>query len=286
MRNVLVILSLFMLCNSLVAQEHEIDFKAYNADGDVNKHIISKSLILKNKGGLTNIKTLVGQTNNAKCNISLNTDVNTVVPRSMYKEIKPSVLVVNNIYTYGNNIDAQNNSATAFVLKKEGICMTNAHVFQSYSDDEFIEYVAATVMDYRGNIYPIEKILAFNKKEDIAIFKIKTDKPLKELPVNTNFEVGDPISLVAHPNARFYFFSQGIISRKYVAEISKVDRISITADFAKGSSGGPVCDKFGNVVAMVASTDYIYYRGKQNQQMVIKECIPIKEIFKLIESEK
>jgi len=63
--------------------------------------------------------------------------------------------------------------------------------------------------------------------------------------------------------------------------------MAVTADFAKGSSGGPLLDACGNVAGMVASTTSIYYgteKGqKDNLQMVLKHCVPAASILKLIE---
>jgi S1-C subfamily serine protease len=62
--------------------------------------------------------------------------------------------------------------------------------------------------------------------------------------------------------------------------------MAITADYAKGSSGGPVLNARGEVVGMVSSTNSIYYtreKGQnQNLQMVIKSCVPVGAISKLL----
>ena len=66
--------------------------------------------------------------------------------------------------------------------------------------------------------------------------------------------------------------------------------MSVTADFAKGSSGAPILDLNGNVVGMVASTKSVYYdeeNGLQKDlQMVMKNCVPAKCILDLIEKDR
>ena len=64
-------------------------------------------------------------------------------------------------------------------------------------------------------------------------------------------------------------------------------RMAITADYAKGSSGAPVLNSEGEVVGMVSATNSIYYtreKGQnQNLQMVVKLCIPVAAISKLLD---
>ena len=60
-------------------------------------------------------------------------------------------------------------------------------------------------------------------------------------------------------------------------------RQAISARFARGSSGAPVLDKYGNVVGVVESTFNIDYRpDKPSYQMTVYEMIPVSELYDMI----
>lgn len=65
--------------------------------------------------------------------------------------------------------------------------------------------------------------------------------------------------------------------------------MTITADFAAGSSGAPILSSEGNVVGVVCSTYSIYYDEAEsgdptNLQMVIKYCVPLPVIHEFIQT--
>jgi len=64
--------------------------------------------------------------------------------------------------------------------------------------------------------------------------------------------------------------------------------MSITADFAKGSSGCPVLDEHGTVIGIVNNTESIYYdddghRKQLDLQMVVKNATPSWAVMPMIE---
>ena len=104
-----------------------------------------------------------------------------------------------------------------------------------------------------------------------------------------NDPVGTPVCAITHPTGRFYTLTTGVISRYYMSRKSKSNsakRVSITADFAKGSSGSGIFNDSGNLTAIVTSTSSIYYNKEEgdakNLQMVVKDCVPAESIRDLI----
>lgn len=63
--------------------------------------------------------------------------------------------------------------------------------------------------------------------------------------------------------------------------------MSVTADFAQGSSGAPIVNRQGNVVGMVCSTKSLYHEDpagcQTHLQMVLKNGVPAECIWGLLE---
>ena len=206
----------------------------------------------------------------------------------IYDQCSPSVLVFSGLYKCGKCANWHAAPASGFVITEDGIAVTNHHVLDKSNNET---YVAMTL---DGEIYPVKEVLAASKKDDVAI--VQLDLPqgvkLKPLAVAADAPVGSPITLISHPDRRFYTLTTGIISRYHTMARGNAQSasVTITADYARGSSGAPVLNDRGAVVGIVASTQSVYYTnegGKQeNLQMVFKQCIPSASLLKLIDVKK
>ncbi|WP_184547808.1 S1 family peptidase [Mucilaginibacter sp. FT3.2] len=181
--------------------------------------------------------------------------------------------------------------ATATALTEDGVCVSNWHVFMGMVQPE--EMLAANdsvtfVVTLKGDIYPIERILSFNKNADAAIFKIKTGfDHLSPIPLGNELAVGETVHTLSNPEQYVYYYSKGVVARKTANhKIGPMgNRMEITADYAKGSSGGPILDDKGNMAGMVSTTYSIYAHDQpqMNLQMVVKKTIPAQSIRMLIQ---
>ena len=110
-------------------------------------------------------------------------------------------------------------------------------------------------------------MIVLEKTKDIAILRIEPgNKTLSALPLADTTSPGEEVSVISHPQGRHYCLTNGRISR-YHRETNEEtgetnDWLSITADFAGGSSGGPVLNNKGEVVGMVASIGLIAFLQK------------------------
>ncbi|MCX6978749.1 MAG: serine protease [Verrucomicrobia bacterium] len=171
-------------------------------------------------------------------------------------------------------------AASGFFIGEKGVFVTCAHVIQSADKQIFV------VLTGDGRLTSVREVLAADAIADVAIVRCE-GAGFSTVPVVAEAAVGSGVTVFGHPNDHFFSLTQGIISRYFLDPRPKVgEMFSITADFAKGSSGSPVFDQSGNVIGMVANTQSIYYGEKdghaENLQMVIKNCVSGKTILRLI----
>ena len=205
---------------------------------------------------------------------------------SVYELNKSGILCFGNIYKCDRCDKWHSNIAGGFVISKEGLAVTNYHVMENKKAGAF----GGMTMD--GKIYPVAEVVASSQKNDLAIVQLQGEN-FHPLTIAEGGAVGADVTVISHPEGRFYSVSRGIISRYYTLRAGDERgsfRMAITADFAKGSSGSPVFNQNGAVVGVVASTNSIYYNKKEgierNLQMVIKSCIPSGSILELLNSGK
>ncbi|WP_193212101.1 S1 family peptidase [Luteolibacter marinus] len=205
-----------------------------------------------------------------------------------YNELSKSVFLVGSVYKC-EKCDHWHSGgiATAWCLSEDGLMVTNAHVFAKAKG------AGMGICDRDGKCYPVTEVLAADPHADIALFRVDGEG-FQPLALGTAAEVGTDVSVISNPDRHYFTRTSGEVSR-YCQTPAHGDKkattwMSITADYARGSSGGPVFNPAGEVVGMVATTQTIYYGSdKANDQgpvqMVVKNCVPVDAIRRLLAPE-
>lgn len=266
----------------------------------------------------TSCKGLASQLDRPECEAILpDADVNgqALPADELYADRVPSVLVLATIGTCKDpncqwpGHPVITSTATAFALTDNGLCVTNRHVFADPTEDDEFMVVGTS----RGVVYPIEEVLAATEHDDVAIFRIDTrGDRFVPVPLRAGAPVGTHVAVISHPEQHCFTMTTGAIARRSVRrgdlvgghsmrrsppkatppempiEINNPERltqaIEITAEYALGSSGGPVLDEHGNAVGMVCATDTLYADPdkKSDPQAVVRTCVPAESILHLI----
>lgn len=214
-----------------------------------------------------------------------------LTPQDIYKQRHESALIFGKAGMCGECPDLHVVFvATATPITADGVCFVNYHMVSPIvsrdagkTKNDSIFFVA----DRDGQAYAVTEVLAYSVDDDAAVIKVDTrGNSLSVIPLGAPAEVGQHINIISHPKQMFYTYSQGYVTRNAVYNFPDnpiIDMMEISADFAEGSSGGPVLDDCGNLVGMVRATTTLYH-DEQNRtpQMVRKTTVPVKVLKRML----
>lgn len=274
----LLIASVSVVCTaSAMAAPPVID------DAAIIKSLSSGIGALVDNGKAVSSKVLEKQLNRSKCKLSLPKSSSNKVD-DIYGKCSDSVVAIASVYKCNQCTKWHSSgTATAWILSADGVMVSNYHVFNGRDASGF------GIRTRDGKVAAVTEILAASKRDDIVIFKV-SGSGYKPLNLGKDASVGSDLHIISHPYSRFYTYTSGKVSRYYREHVSGgtgPTLMSVTAEFADGSSGGPVLNSAGNVVGMVSSTQSISPSGKKENntgafQMVIRNCLPVSAIRALI----
>jgi len=207
-------------------------------------------------------------------------------PADLYARARRGIVVVAGLYLCRTCTRWHATVASGFVLTRNGVIVTNCHVLKSEEPQTFV------AMTSDGEILPVREVLAANEADDLVLLQLAgpPGEALTPLPLAAGepaAPVGTRISVISHPERHFYMLTEGIVSRHldWRQSSGTVKRVAITADFAIGSSGAPVLNSRGEVVAVVCATHAVFAgkeHGKREPQMTLKLCAPVDRLWALL----
>lgn len=197
--------------------------------------------------------------------------------------------------------------ASGVVVHPDGVVATNYHVVNASGNT-----VGMAVMTRDKRMYPVREVLAANEETDVALLKLEGAESLPFAYLAADEPVGNPVTVISHPNRKLYMLTKGYVSRYYYRKPG-VTFMNITADYAKGSSGGPLFNQRGQLIGLVSSTTSLSSKSvrlnhvdpvrkdddsqpsevnkrkktmiQQGHQMTLKNCVPVSAIRSLIKND-
>ncbi len=134
---------------------------------------------------------------------------------------------------------------SGFVIDPSGIIVTNNHVIDG------ADQIEVNFPD--GNTISA-KLLGIDKKTDLAVLKVKSDKPLPYVSFGDSekLRVGDWVMAIGNPFGLGGSVTLGIVSarNRNINSGPYDDFIQTDAAINRGNSGGPLFDMDGNVVGI------------------------------------
>jgi S1-C subfamily serine protease len=134
---------------------------------------------------------------------------------------------------------------SGFICSPDGTILTNYHVIRGAS--------RMTARMHDQSIHDVEYVAGFDAQHDVAAVKIDGQGlPSVHVGSSSSIKAGDHVVALGAPLGLESTLSDGIISA--VREAGAFRLFQTSAPISHGSSGGPMFDDYGNVIALVVST--------------------------------
>lgn len=146
------------------------------------------------------------------------------------------------IYTFDEH-GSPAGSGSGFFINEEGIGITNYHVLD--------KSMKAVIKLKNGQEYEIDKVLASDKKWDIVKFSILNEDQAKFSYLefsSKEIEQGDKVYNLGAPMGLEQTFADGLVSS--IRSDSHGQVAQVTIPISQGSSGSPIMNESGEVVAV------------------------------------
>jgi serine protease Do len=188
-----------------------------------------------------------------------------VDPAELFETWAPSVVTVKMKTSFGFG-----GTGTGFIVSSDGLIATNEHVISGGEGLE-VKLFDDTVVD------EVEVLLS-DATVDLAILKVKTDHELVpvELGDSEAVKVGEPVIVIGNPLGLEHTLSDGLLSARRLYEGKRY--IQMTAPVSPGNSGGPVFNRYGEVIGVTVAK--IGYRAGENLNL----AVPVDQLRPLLES--
>ena len=133
---------------------------------------------------------------------------------------------------------------TAFFVRANGVGLTCHHVLS--------DAASAVVRMENGAFFPVEGKLAADPARDLALFKV-AGKGLPTVPLgdSSTLRPGQRVVAITAPEGLENTVADGLVSA--VRELPSGPLVQVSVPLSSGSSGGPILDLSGRVVAVAAA---------------------------------
>jgi S1-C subfamily serine protease len=144
-------------------------------------------------------------------------------------------------------------NGSGFLVSADGYIITNKHVVEDKSRIYRVRFDDGTEK--------AAEVVAVDPSMDVAMIKIKPDKPLAylKLAAGERPNPGALCMVLGYPIASLLDYQMQVTSGE-VTSVSEIDdyQVTLTANTTHGNSGGPIVDRDGNVIGILSAGQSIF----------------------------
>ena len=162
-------------------------------------------------------------------------------PGEIASKYADSVVVLENYNDQGQ----KTSQGSGFISSTDGVMLTNYHVVRGAS--------LMVARSHDQSIHDVEYVIRYDMQHDIAALKMRSGGlPSVNLGDSTTVKTGDHVTVLGAPLGLESTLSDGMISA--VRDAGSFRIFQTSAPISHGSSGGPLFDDYGNVIALAVAT--------------------------------
>lgn len=162
-------------------------------------------------------------------------------PGEIASKYADSVVVLENYNDQGQ----KTSQGSGFISSTDGVMLTNYHVVRGAS--------RMVARSHDQSIHDVEYVIGYDMQHDIAALKMSGGGlPSVNLGDSATVKTGDHVTVLGAPLGLESTLSDGMISA--VRDAGSFRIFQTSAPISHGSSGGPLFDDYGNVIALAVAT--------------------------------
>lgn len=186
-----------------------------------------------------------------------------IVNRNYHSTVVLTMYGQNDNFYFGESSLVEVGAASGIVMTADGYVITNRHCVIDENTGK--KYDRVDVTTYDGTVYEDATVIGVDEATDLAVIKVKaTDLTPAEFGNSDELAVGSRVVALGNAAGLSWTATQGIVSAKardvYEDTGYAIKCLQTDAPINSGNSGGPLLNKYGQVVAInsakIAATGY------------------------------
>jgi S1-C subfamily serine protease len=184
-------------------------------------------------------------------------------PAQIYRARSAGVVTIFSFFDSSASSDARAGQGSGFVVSKDGVVLTNAHVITTAGEGQQGNASPAkeVYVEFRDGQRVPARIVGYDLFDDVGVLRIDAgDHALAPVPLgdSSRVVVGEPVAAIGSPFGNENSLSVGVVSatRREIQSLTSrfdlIDAIQTDAPINHGNSGGPLFDARGRVIGINA----------------------------------
>ena len=184
-------------------------------------------------------------------------------PAQIYRSRSAGVVTIVSYFDDANLPDARAGQGSGFVVSRDGLILTNAHVITTAGQGSSGRTIRARTVyvEFSDGDRVTAKVVGADLFDDVGVLRVDPSQhALSPVPLgdSNRVVVGQPVAAIGSPFGNVDSLSVGVVSaiRRSIPSLTSkydlVDAIQTDAPINHGNSGGPLFDDRGRVIGINA----------------------------------